>query len=106
MYGKENVVFSGPTFKDLQVESGSLRVNFQNADGLATRDQSPPTWFEVIDAQEGGWVKADARIDAPASARSASTTPLPGRRWKKRRRQPTSRFCPSRAASPNSPAWS
>jgi sialate O-acetylesterase len=76
-YGKGNVVFSGPTFRELKVESGSLRVNFNKAEGLATRDQSLPTWFEIIDAQEGGWVKADARIDGSSVVLSSAAAPHP-----------------------------
>jgi len=31
--------------------------------GLASRDGKPLDWFEIIDADEGGFVKANARID-------------------------------------------
>ena len=33
------------------------------AGGLASRDGQPLSWFEIIDADDGGFVKADARID-------------------------------------------
>ena len=63
-YGQTDLVFSGPTFKSLTPEGDTLRVTFDHAGGgLASRDGKPLDWFEIIDADEGGFVKADARID-------------------------------------------
>jgi sialate O-acetylesterase len=62
-YDRPKVVCSGPTFKGMAVEGNPLRINFHNADGLASRDQKPLSWFEIIDADEGGFVKADAQIE-------------------------------------------
>jgi sialate O-acetylesterase len=63
-YGQKDVVSSGPTFQSLAVEGGTLRVRFDHADGgLASRDGQPLNWFEIIDADDGGFVKAEARID-------------------------------------------
>lgn len=71
-YGQTGLVSTGPTFKSLAVEGDTLRVNFDNADGgLATRDGKAPDWFEIIDADEGGFVKADARIDGQSVVLSA-----------------------------------
>jgi sialate O-acetylesterase len=62
-YGQKNVVCSGPTFSSLKIEDGKLRVTFDNGGGgLASRDGKPLDWFEIIDADEGGFVKADAQI--------------------------------------------
>ncbi|HSY16807.1 MAG TPA: sialate O-acetylesterase [Candidatus Acidoferrales bacterium] len=72
-YGYKDLVDSGPTFKDLVVTGDSLRVNFDHADGgLAGRDGKSLDWFEIIDAEEGGFVKADARIDGASVVLSAS----------------------------------
>ena len=66
-YARENLVCSGPTFKSMSLEGDRLRVNFDNlGGGLASRDGAPLTWFEIIDADEGGFVKAAAQIDGPA----------------------------------------
>ena len=65
-YGRSEAVSSGPTFQALDLEGNKLRVTFHNADGLSSRDGQPLTWFEIIDADEGGFVKADARIDGPS----------------------------------------
>jgi len=71
-YGQEGVVYSGPTFKAMTIEGDALRVTFDHVGGgLASRDGKPLTWFEVIDADEGGFVKADARIDGASVVLSA-----------------------------------
>lgn len=62
-YDRPNVVCSGPTFKAMSIEGDKLRVTFHNADGLSSRDGQPLTWFEILDADEGGFVKAEARLD-------------------------------------------
>jgi sialate O-acetylesterase len=63
-YGQDALLCSGPTFKSLSIEGDKLRVNFDHAGGgLASRDGKPLDWFEMIDADEGGFVKADARLD-------------------------------------------
>jgi sialate O-acetylesterase len=49
-------------------EEGKLRITFENAGtGLSSRDAKPLSWFEVIDANEGGWVPAEAAIDGSSS---------------------------------------
>ncbi len=62
-YGKSEVVYLGPTFKTMAAEGAKLRITFDNAAGLKSRDGKPISWFEIIDKEEGGFVKADAAID-------------------------------------------
>jgi sialate O-acetylesterase len=77
-YGRADVVCSGPTFKQLQPEGNLLRVTFDHAaGGLASRDGKPLTWFEIIDADEGGFVTADARIDGASVVLSAAGVKRP-----------------------------
>lgn len=71
-YGQKNLVYSGPTFKSMKAEGDTLRVQFDHADsGLKSRDGKPLDWFEIIDADEGGFVKANARIDGDSVILSA-----------------------------------
>ncbi|MCX6927657.1 MAG: 9-O-acetylesterase, partial [Verrucomicrobia bacterium] len=71
-YGQENLEYSGPVLKAMAIEGGYLRLTFDHAGrGLASRDGKPLTWFEVIDADEGGFVKADAKIDGSMIVLSA-----------------------------------
>jgi sialate O-acetylesterase len=77
-YGNKDLVFSGPTFKSMSIEGDSLRVRFDNiGGGLASRDGKPLDWFEIIDADEGGFVKADARIDGDSVILSAPSVKHP-----------------------------
>jgi len=71
-YGQQDLVYSGPTFKAMSVEGDKIRLSFDNlGGGLASRDGKPLTWFEIIDAEDGGFVKADAQIDGSAVVLSA-----------------------------------
>jgi len=71
-YGRENMVCSGPTFRSMNIEGDKLRVSFDNTGGgLASRDGKPLDWFEMIDAEEGGYVNAGAQIDGPTVLLSA-----------------------------------
>lgn len=71
-YGRTGVAFQGPTFKDMSTEGSKLRVRFDNAaGGLKSRDGAPLTWFEIIDRDEGGFVKASAEISGDSVVLSA-----------------------------------
>jgi len=76
-YGQQDVVCSGPVFKNIAIEGDKIRVNFDHADGLASRDGQPLDWFEIIDADEGGFVKANAQIDGSSVVLSAPEVPHP-----------------------------
>lgn len=76
-YGQSDLEYSGPVFHALQLEGHQLRVTFAHAAGLASRDGQPLTWFEVIDADRGGFVKADARIEGDAVVLTAAAAPRP-----------------------------
>lgn len=63
-YGQTNLVCSGPTFKSMDIQGNTLRIKFDHVGGgLVSRDGKPLDWFEIIDADEGGFVTADARIE-------------------------------------------
>ncbi|MCL5097298.1 MAG: sialate O-acetylesterase [Candidatus Omnitrophica bacterium] len=71
-YGQSDLECSGPTFKEMVVDGDALRVSFDHAGtGLASRDGKPLTWFEIIDADEGGFVPAEARLDGSTVVLSA-----------------------------------
>ncbi len=72
-YGQKDVVCSGPTASSMAIEGDKLRITFNNVGGgLASRDGKPLDWFEIIDAEEGGFVKADAQIDGATVVLSAA----------------------------------
>jgi sialate O-acetylesterase len=71
-YSYTNLVYSGPTFKSMKIEGDTLRVTFNHVgDGLKSRDGKPLDWFQIIDADEGGFVNANARIDGDSVILSA-----------------------------------
>ena len=77
-YGQKDVVCSGPVFKDKAIEGDTLRITFDQAgSGLASRDGQPFSWFEIIDADEGPFVKADAKIDGSAVVLSSTDVKHP-----------------------------
>ena len=77
-YGQANLVYSGPTFKAMAIEGGTLRLSFDHVGGgLASHDGKPLNWFEVIDADEGGFVPAEARIDGSTVVLSAPAVKHP-----------------------------
>jgi sialate O-acetylesterase len=60
-YG-ENVVASGPVFKELKIEGNKAILTFDHVDGgLMSRDNQPLTWFAIAGA-DGRFVEADATI--------------------------------------------
>jgi sialate O-acetylesterase len=77
-YGKDMTACTGPIYKSMAVEGNHLRVTFDSgAKGLSSRDGQPLSWFEIIDADKGGFVKADAKIDGASVLLSSSSVPHP-----------------------------
>ncbi|HSY42977.1 MAG TPA: sialate O-acetylesterase [Candidatus Acidoferrum sp.] len=71
-YGQSDLVDSGPTFKSMKIEDDKMRIKFSNTgSGLTSRDGQPLDDFEIIDADNGGFVKADAQIDGDSVVLSA-----------------------------------
>ncbi|MCF7818391.1 MAG: hypothetical protein K9M54_10970 [Kiritimatiellales bacterium] len=63
-YGMD-VVSSGPVFQSLEKQGSSLKVVFDSAKGLTTRDGKFPDWFEVTGI-DGQFKKAEAKISGNA----------------------------------------
>jgi sialate O-acetylesterase len=71
-YGHSDIVYSGPTFKSMKIDGSTIRVEFDNVGGgLESRDGGPLIDFEIIDADNGGFVKANAQIDGDSVVLSA-----------------------------------
>jgi hypothetical protein len=76
-YGKSDVAYASPTVESVEAQGGSLRLNFRDAEELTTRDGQPPSWFEVIDTEEGGFEPAQARIDGRSVVLTSPNVPRP-----------------------------
>ena len=61
VYGKFVRPWRTPVATSMSVEGAKLRIAFENAEGLATRDGLAPTCFEIR-ALAGAWVPATAEI--------------------------------------------
>ena len=46
-YGYTNLVFSGPLYKNYKIDGNKFIISFDYAKGLKTRDDKPPTYFEI-----------------------------------------------------------
>lgn len=60
-YGQKKVP-SGPLYRSMKTENGKLRVSFDYADGLRSKDGQPLRHFEVAD-KDGRFLPAEAVID-------------------------------------------
>lgn len=77
-YGETNLVYSGPTFRDMKIEGDKILIKFDHVGGgLASRDGKPLDWFEIMDASQGKFVKADAEIDGSTVVLSNKTVKHP-----------------------------
>jgi len=75
-YGRKEIAWAGPVYKSFAIEGAKIRLTFDNASGLKTRDGKAPTWFEMCGA-DGLYVKADAVIEGNAVVISAPTVTAP-----------------------------
>jgi len=69
-YG-EAIEGSGPTPRSIARRGATLRVAFDHADGLATRDGAAPNWFEIRESGSETYVPATATIEGDTVVLSA-----------------------------------
>ena len=58
-YGKQDIPYSGPTFAAAELEGGKVKLRFDHAEGLHTKDNAAPVGFEL---------SADGKTYHPATA--------------------------------------
>ena len=76
-YGKTDLVYSGPQFSGMEVESNQMRLRFQYvADGLTTRDGKSPSHFQVA-GSDRVFHPATAKIDDKTVLVSSKKVPSP-----------------------------
>ncbi|MBN8215072.1 MAG: 9-O-acetylesterase [Spirochaetes bacterium] len=77
-YGRKGLEWSGPTYKSHLVEGDKMKVSFDHVGaGLVSRDGKPLTWWELLDAKEGGWTPAEAVIQGAQVVVSAPSVKNP-----------------------------
>ena len=58
----QEVIYSGPLYRSMQIKGDKIHLRFDHGGGLKTRDGATPNHFAVIDQERGGFVKANAKI--------------------------------------------
>ncbi len=75
-YGQD-VVYSGPIYRCMQVEDGAMRIHFTHADGgLVSRDNQPLTGFGIA-GEDREFHPAEARIEEGAIVVRSEDVPQP-----------------------------
>jgi len=76
-YGRADVVHSGPVYKSMRIEVGTIRLSFDAiGGGLMSRDEKPLTWFEIA-GEDKQFVEAEAIIDGDTVVVSSNTVASP-----------------------------
>jgi sialate O-acetylesterase len=77
VYGEKGLVYSGPIFKSMTVESGAARLAFDHVGGgLIANDGQTLKWFEVAGADKV-FYKADAEIAGDTVVVRSAKVPVP-----------------------------
>jgi len=75
-YGKD-IVYSGPLYKAMKAEAGTIRVSFDHlGGGLASRDGKPLSHFQIA-GEDKKFVDAQATIDGESVVVSSDAVPKP-----------------------------
>jgi len=62
-YGKRGLVYSGPLYRSMALENGTIRIHFDHTgSGLASRDGNPLRCFQIA-GPDGNFIDAEAAID-------------------------------------------
>ncbi|MDE3236983.1 MAG: sialate O-acetylesterase [Bacteroidota bacterium] len=62
LYGKKKLVYQGPVYESMKVNSQSVELSFANvAGGLKSSDGKPLSWFTIA-GEDGNFVPANAEI--------------------------------------------
>ena len=75
-YGETGIVTSGPLYKSSEIGKNSVRIEFENAEGLKSRNGGPLKRFEIAGADQK-WFWADAVIDGESVVVSGKEVPQP-----------------------------
>jgi len=70
------VEFSGPVYRSMKIEGGSIRLTFDHSEGGLTAQDGPLVGFAIA-GDDHKWVWADAKIDGNTVVVSSSQVPHP-----------------------------
>ena len=75
-YGRNGIVISGPLYKESRIEGDRIRIAFDHAKGLKSRDGGPLKRFEIA-GRDRKWHWADAAIDGESVVVSSKEVKKP-----------------------------
>ena len=76
-YGKKDLVYSGPLYKSMSIESGRIRIQFDHVGGgLAALDGKPLNWFTIA-GEDRTFVPSEAVIDGNSVVVYSAAVPKP-----------------------------
>ena len=76
-YGKDDIVYSGPLYKSMEVEGDAILISFKyTGSGLVSRDGEPLSWFQIA-GEDQQFVDAVAVIDGDTVVVSSDTVKAP-----------------------------
>jgi sialate O-acetylesterase len=75
-YGRTGFCISGPLYKGSKIEGSAVRIEFDHAKGLKSRDGGPLKRFEIA-GEDCKWHWADATIDGETVVVSSKDVPQP-----------------------------
>jgi len=76
-YGREGLVYSGPLYREMQVDGKRIVLHFDHVGGgLKSRDGQPLNWFTIAGA-DGNFVEATATIEGNTVVVSAESVAEP-----------------------------
>jgi sialate O-acetylesterase len=76
LYGKNDLVCSGPMYESMRIKDKTIRLKFSYADGLKSRDGGKLAGFAIA-GTDGKWTWADAVIDKDTVIASSATVAAP-----------------------------
>ncbi len=77
LYGKDDLVYSGPLYKSMEVDGDKIRIAFDHVGGgLVSRDGEPLSWFTIA-GEDKNFVEANAVIDGDQVVVSANGVTAP-----------------------------
>ena len=76
-YGKTGIAYSGPRYRSMRIEGDRIRVSFDHAEGVASRDGKPLSHFEIIGPDSKGWQPAKATIEGSDVILQATSVAAP-----------------------------
>lgn len=75
-YGKDGFLISGPIYKSTSIEGDKIKIEFDHAKGLKSRDGGPLKRFEIA-GEDQKWFWADARIEGESVIVSSAEVAKP-----------------------------